>query len=287
MNSMNEDALKERIKVVVKERGIGFNEAWKQLLLERFLARLSKSKHQERFIFKGGLLLAQYLTIGRHTTDADFLVKRIKAESDTIEKSVKEITQEKVADGFSFSWGSIAELSQPHMRYPGFRVNLPVTFGKMKDKIQLDIGVGDTVEPVEEDFAPFKYKGKPIFEGKISLLVYPVESIFSEKIETIISKGATNSRMKDYHDALMIIREEGMLPISKLKKAMRATLDTRGTEWKSPIVFTDSELGKMQTLWNAHLRTLGLFKTKLNLPEDMKDVLKELNSWIKRELGDF
>ena len=92
--------------------------------------------------------------------------------------------------------------------------------------------------------------------------------------------------MKDYHDALMIIRE-GMLPISKLKKAMRATLDTRGTEWKSPIVFTDSELGKMQTLWNAHLRTLGLFKTKLNLPEDMKDVLKELNSWIKRELGDF
>ncbi len=49
-----------------------FNQVWKQLLLERFLARLSHSKHQQKFIFKGGLLLAQYLMIGRETADIDF-----------------------------------------------------------------------------------------------------------------------------------------------------------------------------------------------------------------------
>ena len=35
---MNETALKERLKVVAKEKGVLFNEIWKQLLLERFLA---------------------------------------------------------------------------------------------------------------------------------------------------------------------------------------------------------------------------------------------------------
>lgn len=49
---------------------------WKQFLLERFLARQSNSTHQNKFIFKGGLLLAQYLEIGRETTDADFLLTK-------------------------------------------------------------------------------------------------------------------------------------------------------------------------------------------------------------------
>ena len=56
---MNETALKERLKVIAAEKGILFNEVWKQFLLERFLARLSNSKQQSKFIFKGGLLLAQ------------------------------------------------------------------------------------------------------------------------------------------------------------------------------------------------------------------------------------
>lgn len=37
---MNETVLKERIQVIAKEKGVPFNVIWKQLLLERFLARL-------------------------------------------------------------------------------------------------------------------------------------------------------------------------------------------------------------------------------------------------------
>ncbi len=75
---MNETALKDRLKAIATEKGISFNETWKQFLLERFLARLSQSEHQDRLIFKGGLLLAQYLTIGRETTDADFLLRKLR-----------------------------------------------------------------------------------------------------------------------------------------------------------------------------------------------------------------
>ena len=72
---MNETALKDRLKSIAKERGARFNEVWKQLLLERFLARLSNSHYHEKFIFKGGLLLAQYLVLGRETTDWVLLVR--------------------------------------------------------------------------------------------------------------------------------------------------------------------------------------------------------------------
>ena len=77
---MNEQALKDRLKAVAKEKDIRFNVAWKQLLLERFLVRLSKSKHANNFIFKGGFLLAYLIELGRETKDLDFLLTRMKAE---------------------------------------------------------------------------------------------------------------------------------------------------------------------------------------------------------------
>ena len=191
---MNETALKERLKVVAKDKDVLFNVVWKQLLLERFLARLSRSKHNEHFIFKGGMLLSQRIKIGRETTDLDFLMTRLKGEAPAIESAFREIITVSNSDGFTFTWNAVSELTQPHMEYPGFRVNLNVALGKMKDKIQIDIGIGDAVEPVEEQFHPFEYKGKPLFAGEITLLTYPVETIFAEKLEAIVSKGALNSR---------------------------------------------------------------------------------------------
>lgn len=279
---MNETALKERLKTIAKEKNISFNEVWKQLLLERFLARLSESKHQDNFIFKGGLLLAQYLTIGRETTDVDFLMKKIKSNAESVETAMKDIVAIDLKDGFSFLWSSLDELSQPHMEYPGYRVSVHATLGKLKDRIQIDIGVGDLVVPVEEDFRLFEYKGKPIFEGEITLMVYPVETIFAEKLETIIFKGATNSRMKDYHDVILMVREKNLLDVKKLPKVVTATFEHRTTELKLPVQFAENEVASLQKLWTAHLRGLGSFKEKLGLPSEFPEVLTEINSWLKK-----
>src|SRR3990167_2327563 len=180
---MNESALKERLKILAVEKESTMNKIWKQLLLERFLARLSTSRYHNKFIFKGGLLLAQYIAIRRETMDIDFLMTKMQSEAQKIEAAIQEVAVIDTEDGFYFAWHSIEELNQPHMTYPGFRVMLDVSFGKMQDKIQLDIGVGDVVEPLSTVFVPFEYKGKPIFSGEISLYVYPPEAIFSEKLE--------------------------------------------------------------------------------------------------------
>jgi predicted nucleotidyltransferase component of viral defense system len=277
---MNEAALKERLKVIALEKNVVLNKVWKQLLLERFLARLSSSSYQDKFIFKGGLLLAQYIAISRETIDIDFLMTKIKSEMEEIEKIITEVAAIDSVDGFSYTWFSIEELSQPHMEYSGFRVKLDVQFGKMRDKIQIDIGVGDVVKPIEATFSPFEYKGKPIFAGEISLHVYPPEAIFAEKLETIISKGDINSRMKDYHDLLMMIHEPNFLDSGKLTDAVQATFDRRGTQKKLLIQFDEAGTQSFQLLWNRHLQGLGVFRERITLPENISDVINEINDWV-------
>ena len=85
---INEQALKDRLQTIAKEKEIPFNACWKQLLLERFLARLSRSSHVNKFIFKGGFLLSYMMKIGRETVDLDFLLTRMNAELECTSRSI-------------------------------------------------------------------------------------------------------------------------------------------------------------------------------------------------------
>ncbi|WP_298626752.1 nucleotidyl transferase AbiEii/AbiGii toxin family protein [uncultured Legionella sp.] len=278
---MNEQALKARLKHIAKEQGRSFNEVWKLLVLERFLARLSRSEYSDKFIFKGGLLLSYYLTIGRETTDIDLLARRLNAEKSNVELIIQEICLLNLDDGFQMKFIHLEDLEHQHMNYPGFQVGITVRFGVMSDKFYVDIGVGDAVEPLSLDWPSFNYKEKPLFEDPISLEVYPVETIFAEKLKTVIFRGAANSRMKDYHDLLLLCRENELLDKAHLKGNIVKTFQNRGTVFSIPIQFLPDELERMQLLWSGHLRALGVHRTQLlGLPEDLEMVISELNKWL-------
>lgn len=276
---INPQSLKDRLQAIARERNIPFNAYWKQFLLERFLARLAASAYSSKFIFKGGFLLSYLIEIGRETADLDFLLTRMKAEEKELQEAFGQIIKVHSADGFAFFFDSIELLKQPHMGYPGYRVSLNATLAHMRDKIQVDVGIGDVVDPLTLEIPLIKYKGKPFFENVISLLVYPVETIFSEKLETILSKGAGNSRMKDYHDLILLIRNEGMVDGDKLKTAVTNTFSHRGTTLKS-IQFDDAELKALQRLWAAHLRDIADYAEELNLPKEIYLVINELNRYV-------
>jgi hypothetical protein len=158
------------------------------------------------------------MNIGRETTDLDFLLTHMRAEKKELQEVFGQISTVHSSDGFVFNFESMEFLDQPHMKYPGYRIILGVKFAQMKDKIHVDVGVGDVVNPLTREIMLAKYRGRPFFEDSISMLVYPVETIFSEKLETILSKGPGNSRMKDYHDLILLIRNEGLVDSEKLKK---------------------------------------------------------------------
>lgn len=277
---MNEAALKSRLKAIAIEKELPFNNIWKQFLLERFLVRLAVSDHQGTFIFKGGLLLANYLAIGRETTDIDFLLANLNAQEQNVELSIRNILSNRIDDNVHFEWDKIETLTQPHMEYSGFRVFLRSNFGNMKDKIQIDIGIGDQVTPIQRIFFPFEYKGKPIFSGEISLMVYPPENIFAEKLESIVSRGALNSRMKDYHDVLLMTRENDLLDFAKLNSAIHNTFSHRATDLGFPVFIDESGMQGLQRLWSKHLQGLGDYKNKLNLPGHISELVNEVAQWL-------
>lgn len=277
---INEQALKDRLQMIAKEKGIPFNSCWKQLLLERFLARLGRSAYADKLIFKGGFLLSYIMKIGRETVDLDFLLTRIKAEKEVLEVICQEIGDTPLEDGFTFSFAGVELLSQPHMDYPGYRIKFDVRFAKMKDKIHIDVGIGDVVEPQTLKIKLFQYRGQPFFEDAVSLLVYPVETIFAEKLETVLSKGSRNSRMKDYHDLLLLVRSEEIIESKKLKSALAKTFENRGTTLSS-IQFDATGLKSLQQLWTAHLHGLGDITKDLDLPKSIETAIEEINHGVQ------
>ena len=272
---MNEQSLKDRLQTISKQQGILFNECWKKLLLERFLIRLSKSKYAQKFVFKGGFLLAYLIETGRETTDLDFLLTSMSINEDEIKITMGNIISNNLQDGFLFAYESIEILEQPHMAYSGYRITLKASFGKMRDKIQIDIGIGDIVKPNLCDFPLFQYKGNPMFENEMSLLAYPPETIFAEKLETIISKGATNSRMKDYHDLFLLVRKQGMIDLAKLRLSVKNTFQHRGTNVEL-INFSEEGMVVLEKLWVVHCRNLRN-PTQLQLPGNISEVILEIN----------
>jgi len=269
----------DRLQTIAKEKEIPFNACWKQLLLERFLARLARSPHVDKFIFKGGFLLSYMMKIGRETVDLDFLLTRINAEVKGLQEVFEEIASISSNDGFTFSFESIELLSQPHMEYPGYRTIFKASFAKMKDKIHVDVGVGDVVEPENREIKLFEYRGKPFFEESISLLVYPIETIFAEKLETVLSKGSRNSRMKDFHDLLLLLSDRNLQSSKTLHESVTKTFENRGTALR-PIQFDESGHVALQRLWTAHLQGLGDVAKELDLPENIETVIEKINSFF-------
>lgn len=278
---MNEQALKARLRAIAQAENRSFNEVLKKLILERFLYRLLSSSFHQKFIFKGGLLLSYYLPIGRETLDIDFLAQGIHAQKESIKLAFEEICSINSLDGFIFTLDNIEILEHNHMSYAGLRISLCASFQNIRDIIKVDIGVGDVVAPSEKSIMFSHYKGHPLFEGSITLQVYPIETIFSEKLETIVSRGAANSRMKDYHDILLICRNERLVEVASLKKNIAHTFAHRKTEQKFPVDFSANQYERLESLWAAHRRSLSEMSDTLALPMNIKAVIAEVNAWLE------
>lgn len=270
MSKSREQSIKQKLKNISKEMKIPFNSLLETLLLERFLVRIGKSKYVDNLIFKGGMCLAQFIELGRETRDIDFLLTQLKGSIKEIENVIKEIASLDVGDDFIFTLIHVSELSIEHKKYPGHRISLQGELGQIKNRISIDIGVGDIVRPRLLEVELMKSK-EPLFEDSINLQAYPPEYIFSEKLEAILHHGDLGSRMKDFYDCHRMI-QENILDEALLKEALVETTSTRGTK----LTLVSEELDIFGHLWQNFL--------KGNRLEDinMKDVVDNINSLLKK-----
>lgn len=250
MKSALEQAIKEKIKALSKERETTFAELWRNLILERFLTRLAKSPFRNKFILKRGSLLAKYIPINRETQDLDFFVQQLSNTEPSLRKAVQAICDINANDSFTFEVVKIKILDHAHSAYTGAEVSLLAKFGATRTVMRMDLGFGDRVEPIDYPMHLIATSKGPLFESKISLHCYPKEFIFGEKLETVVFRGASNTRMKDFHDLYSLIYF-GNLNNSLAEKAIQLVFHHRKTSLKTlPIAFDQATLKNLERNWN-------------------------------------
>ena len=267
---MNEEQIKARLMNIAREQKKTFNDLLKPLSFERLLARVGKSQHRSKLIFKGGLCLKQFVNSDRETTDIDFLVKKVDSQIETIRGVFEEVLSIEMDDSFQFSLIDCTKLEVQHKKYPGYRINIQVNLGKTRDRLQVDLGIGDIVDEFEMQLDVVQYKGNPLIsEAGVSILAYPPEFIFSEKLQAIIELGSLNSRMKDYFDCYVLMTKD-ILDENKVKQAINKTFKNRKTDIQAIETASEEIIG----LWTA-------FQKKVpTAPRAIEDVIMKINNYL-------
>jgi hypothetical protein len=183
MSKAIEQSTKEKVKSIAQNQGRTFNDVWQEVVVERWLARLASSPYSKHFIFKGAMCLLRYIELQRETRDLDFLIRDLAASIADVRRYLTEVSNLKLADGFTFEDLDVGNLPHPHMKYPGYQVSVIGKLGNTKTKVFIDIGVGDAVKPTESTIRLIGTKKAPLFEKEIHLWAYPVESIVERLFE--------------------------------------------------------------------------------------------------------
>ncbi len=114
------------LQKLARSQGRNTQQLFELYIHERFLARLAASRFAERFVLKGGMLLA-VLDVRRATRDADMLALGLASDEDNLRTVVGEILAIPMGDGVSFDPAGISITSiREDADYDGIRLTLPV-----------------------------------------------------------------------------------------------------------------------------------------------------------------
>jgi predicted nucleotidyltransferase component of viral defense system len=181
--------LKALVRNLSKDSKVEAEILLRNFMLERFLARVAISEYKHNFILKGGMLIAAMVGIDARTTmDMDATIKGQTLTAAEVADIVYEILHAPLDDGVDFTVRGIEEIRE-EADYPGYRVSIAAVFDKTRQTLEVDITTGDFVTPRE-----IEYSFKLMFEDRtISILAYNLETVLAEKLETVITRGVTNT----------------------------------------------------------------------------------------------
>jgi len=200
--SNSAQSVKDKLKNISREKNVDFNSVMRFYMYDRFVERLSKSKYKDNFILKGGFYLSKLFGLdNRSTMDIDTAIRKTEFTEENLIVMINEIISIDVGDNVKFKIEK-TELIREEDEYGGLRITINFMLENIKDKFHIDLATGDPIYP-----RPDNYKYESLIGDEIyKVWSYNLETILAEKIETILSKLETSSRMKDYYDIYLIYK---------------------------------------------------------------------------------
>lgn len=238
-------------------------------VLEGFLARLAASDLRERFVLKGGVLLAA-LESRRPTKDVDLAGLDLANDIETVLGLVRQTLEVEPVpvDGIEFATETaIAEVIREGDDYSGVRVQVQARLASAKLPFHVDVNVGDPIWPDPTPVAvPRLLGGTPI-----TLSGYPIPMVHAEKIVTAIQRGIANTRWRDFGDIWSLSRRHRVSG-EVLQRATTEVAIYRGTILRPLTEVLDGFAPMAQTRWSRWRRRTNLD----NVPEQFERVLREV-----------
>jgi hypothetical protein len=174
-------------------------------VLEGFLRRVAGSAFRDRFVLKGGVLMAAF-GLRRPTRDLDFLALRVDNEPAVVEQRIVEVASTRVDDGIVFRTETVATSRiRDDDVYPGIRATLDATLASARVKLSVDVNVGDPVVPS----AIAAQVPALLGEERIEVLAYPKAMVVAEKLVTALQRGRASTRWRDFADLLLLTSSSG------------------------------------------------------------------------------
>lgn len=242
-----------KIKNIAKSNRADARILMRIYMMERFLERVANSPYSENFIIKGGILVTSMIGISmRSTMDIDTSIRNLNLSEEEALRIINKISKIDLQDGVTFNVKDVTGIMDD-MEYPGIRVTMDAYLGKMIIPIKIDISTGDIITPraIEYDYSLM------LEERSIKLWSYNLETIFAEKLQTILARGILNTRMRDFYNVYtLMLRYEEMINHEILKQAFEATYNKRNT---TDIITSGMQIldiiindDRLNDLWNSY-----------------------------------
>ena len=218
-------SLKGRIKNYAKSNHIAAQVVLQNYMFECFLSRLSKSDYSEKFVVKGGILIAAIVGLDtRSTMDLDTTLRNLPLTEEKIMEALNQICKIDMKDDVVFSVISIEPIRKDDI-YGGYCVRLDAVYDTIITPLSIDISTGDVITP-----EAVKYEFNGIFDEniRINLWGYNIETVIAEKVETILRRGVFSTRPRDFYDVYILVTTQNY-DKEIFKEAFQATAEHRGS----------------------------------------------------------
>ncbi len=245
-------SLKAKIKNYAKNNNIAAQVVLQNYMFERFLVRLSESEYREKFVIKGGMLIAAIVGLDTRTTmDLDTTLKNLPLTEDKVFEAVKSVGSIDLGDGVNFEVISILPIRKDD-RYGGFCVRINAVYDTITTPLSIDVSTGDVITP-----SAVQYEFSGIFDDELCIRLwgYNIETIMAEKLETVLSRGIFNTRPRDFYD-IFILGTTQKYDKVLLETALSATAEHRGSIDKildkKTILDTITASGDLSDMWGKY-----------------------------------
>ena len=245
-------SLKDKLRNISREKDVDFNSVMRFYMYDCFIKRLSLSIYRDNFILKGGFYLSTLFGINtRSTMDIDTTIMNTSLSKENIIKIINKIIKIDVHDHVKFQINKIEQIRDEN-EYGGLRVTIKFKFETIQDSFHIDIATGDPIYPKPHNYNYRSIVGEEIYPVKS----YTLETILSEKIETILRRLEANGRMKDFYDIYLIYKFTfERLNKDRFRNAVKKTFSYRAFNddlYECFVIIEHSSI--LQKKWNAYAR---------------------------------